>query len=334
MSEKTNNEKELLYGRKNEEIGRIKNILEESVVSGKTQNFKRFHKKGYGLLEGHFIIDKGLPNKLKSKLFESTEGEIGPKTYKCIIRFSHGSGKIKADNKRGTFGIAIKLLDIQMPVHEKDLHDDGTSTRLNHDFLLTTNPVLYPGTLKRFRYSMEVLFQKKIIKGIYLALSNISTFITFNLTATKIKSLLTVTYFSGVPYRLNGKAVKWQLKPDSKNNLLIDEKEENPATRLLDNLRHSVNQQEWSFDFGCQFQANEKTEPIENSEIKWNGKFEKIATLIIPKQMLDESSKEAQISFNPWHCSEEHTPLGALSEARRVIYKAMSRIRKNQSMES
>lgn len=303
-----------------EEIGLIRNIIEESVIKQGTEKFKRFHRKGYGLLEGEFVINKDLDERFVSSLFQPG------KTYKCRIRFSHGAPKIKPDNKRGSFGIAVKLLDIGHEVFEKDFDKNGNRTKQNHDFLLTNNPVLYPGTLKRFRYSMEFLFFGKVKSLIKLILSNVKTFIAFALFPSKEKSLLHIEYFSGLPYKLNDYNVKLKVLP-SKAKLLENENAE-PNTRLLDNLRFAVEEQNWELEFGCQVQGKPEKELIDNAEIPWKGEFNPIAKIRILRDSLDESEVGNQMSFNPWHCSVEHEPLGALSQARKLVYKAMTRVRK------
>ncbi len=90
--------------------------------------------------------------------------------------------------------------------------------------------------------------------------------------------------------------------------------------------------------------------PIDNATKRWperRSRFEPVATLTIPRQVfwpepgMPEPIRKAtermmtlgeNMSFNPWHALEAHTPLGQINEARRRIYTDISAFRRNANV--
>src|SRR5690606_30718448 len=93
------------------------------------------------------------------------------------------------------------------------------------------------------------------------------------------------------------------------------------------------------FDFLIQFQTNPVTMPIENASVVWSPRespFLPVATLEIPVQTFDRPRQLAfarNLSFNPWHSLPEHRPLGNQNRARKAIYLATSRMRREINRE-
>jgi hypothetical protein len=89
--------------------------------------------------------------------------------------------------------------------------------------------------------------------------------------------------------------------------------------------------------------------PIDNATVRWperRSAFEPVATLTIPRQVfwpepgMPSAIQEAtqrmmalgeNMSFNPWHALEAHTPLGQINTARRHIYTAISTFRRREN---
>jgi len=58
----------------------------------------------------------------------------------------------------------------------------------------------------------------------------------------------------------------------------------------------------------------------------WSGPWIELATLTLPRQDVQSTRHKEiaalvnELSFDPWHASEGHRPLGAIMRARRVAY--------------
>jgi hypothetical protein len=74
--------------------------------------------------------------------------------------------------------------------------------------------------------------------------------------------------------------------------------------------------------------------PIEDASIDWPQElspYQPVATLTIPSQDAYSPARRVfaddVLSFNPWHCIDEHRPLGSIMRARIKAYEASSAFR-------
>jgi hypothetical protein len=96
------------------------------------------------------------------------------------------------------------------------------------------------------------------------------------------------------------------------------------------------------FDVMVQLQPDADNTFIEDATKRWKTKFEKVATIHIPRQVfwpepgmplniLNRTTEMIDLgenmSFNPWHALPEHEPLGNINRARRRVYEAIVRTR-------
>src|SRR6478609_11704866 len=119
----------------------VKKSLEKKYAN--TEMLRRFHAKGLGLVAATFTVFDGIPEHLRTGLFET------PKTFNAWIRFSNAQPKVLDDKKKAPRGMAIKVLETST----SNFHDDpmGANTQ---DFVLTTNEILFPGTVKLYLQSL------------------------------------------------------------------------------------------------------------------------------------------------------------------------------------
>jgi hypothetical protein len=103
------------------------------------------------------------------------------------------------------------------------------------------------------------------------------------------------------------------------------------------------------FDVRVQPYVNERATPVYDATRRWNrrvSRFHHVATIRIPRQVfwpepgmpadLANATKAMvdlgeNMSFNPWHGLKAHEPLGAINEARRVVYRAISTFRRHMN---
>jgi Dyp-type peroxidase family len=122
-----------------------------------------------------------------------------------------------------------------------------------------------------------------------------------------------------------------------------------------DFLRHAMmktlSEGDAKFEIEVQLQRTPiRAMPIDNATVRWperRSRFEPVATLTIPRQVfwpepgMPEPVQKAtermmalgeNMSFNPWHALESHTPLGQINEARRRIYTDISTFRRHANV--
>ena len=150
-------------------------------------------------------------------------------------------------------------------------------------------------------------------------------------------NLLEVQFWSTTPYQFGSRAVKYSAKPHQDALTKIPKNaSENYLREVM--KRHLAGQDSY-FDFMVQFQTDPREMPIEDASVRWDEKaspFRKVATIKIPSQVFDseEQMKFAEnLSFTPWHSLPEHTPLGSINRARRVVYEIISTYRHERNNE-
>jgi hypothetical protein len=81
-----------------------------------------------------------------------------------------------------------------------------------------------------------------------------------------------------------------------------------------------------SWTLRAQLFVDEKSTPIEDTSVPWTGPWVDLATLTLPPQDTEStrgreiSALVSRLSFDPWHATEEHRPLGAIMRARGATY--------------
>jgi len=298
----------------------IISIFRKSLLKEYAQDrmLRRFHPKSHGLVRAQFTVQADIPEHLKQGLFAA------PRTFNCWIRFSNAPPRPTADTKGSAKGIAIKVLDTGKPTLEKDILGS------TQDFILTTNSVLLPATVKKYFHSMRALFGSPFhLLAHLLNPANWSTLIRVSKGKIKTHNLLELQYFSGTAYSMGtGQAVKWALEPHKKVSRLHKDLWHKDHLRL--NLQQDLMDEAQYFNFGIQLQEDAEREPIENTGVQWHTPFVKLAEVKIDKQIFDTieiREKSEHMSFSPWHCMEEHRPLGGNNRVRRKVYKEMAALR-------
>ena len=142
-------------------------------------------------------------------------------------------------------------------------------------------------------------------------------------------------FFSVSPYAFGDRAIKYTIKPQSEFRTPL-------ACRTAQNYLTSViakqlKEKDYYFDFLVKSYKDQKKTPIEDLSVRWkeaDAPFIKVATIKIPMQEFDNEAQQAfgdQLSFNPWRCLAEHTPLGNLNRARKIVYQTLSNFRHKQN---
>lgn len=283
------------------------------------------HVKAHGCVRGEFTVEPNLPEEARFGVFKE------PRTYPVWIRFSNGFQKSLKDSFPDVRGIAIKLIGVEGEKVLPEEKDEKTQ-----DFLLINYPVFFIRNaidyLEFFQKRAADKFARFFFPGINPWQWRLHEAIVALLSVKdRVKNLLSIRYWSNLPYRLGPRAIKYSLIPTSpplekKPNFKSD-------NYLREGMIEYLQEKEARFDFLVQFQTDPEQMPIEDGTIDWDERkspFIKVATLTIPPQTFNSPAQNEfceNLSFSPWHCLPEHQPLGGINRVRREVYQAISKLR-------
>ena len=302
-----------------ERITVISKKLEEPGLRGQ-------HSKGHGVVWAEFTVEPSLPDDLKVGVFK----EPG-KTFSSWIRFSNAADK--DDTKNGLHGMAIKLMGVE---GKKVLESEQDET--TQDFISVDHPVFFIRNAQDFASFFSVLAEsdgkpplKFFLPGANPLKWHTREFqLLLAMKQKKITSPLATEYWSATPYQLGSKAIKFAVKPAVSQTDQVVRAVGKTETYLHEAMVEQLKEQDATFDFLVQRQTDPVKMPLEDATVEWSEKespFQKVATIIIPRQVFDSPEQTAfgeNLSFNPWHSLPEHAPLGSLNQVRKVIYQALS----------
>jgi hypothetical protein len=298
-------------------IQAFKHVLPEYYPAGKVK--RMFHPKMHGLVQASFNIADDLEEKYQQGLFQPGM------QYPCWIRFSNAKKKPQADKKKDMRGIAIKLIGVPGKKLLEQHPDDVTQ-----DFLCVTAKTLQTRSVHDFQKSLSALMSGGL-KLVWYALTHPCVVIRSIKQISKCSNLLETSFFSTTPYRFGKNenvAVKYAVIPQKKHSTLPPA---NPSDNFLkEQLIQDLSNEDFYFDFMIQFQENAAIMPIEDPTVEWSSPFIKVASIKIPKQIFNSAAQISygeNLSFTPWHCINEHQPLGGVNRARKAVYIALSAFR-------
>jgi hypothetical protein len=300
----------------------IVKLLKDQMVRiyppGKAMQRRQVHPKLTGCVKAEFIIAE-LPADLKVGVFKEA------KSFPAWIRFSNGETHLSKDSKKDFRGFAIKLMNV--PGKKLDLtHPDITS----HDFILLNNKTFISNDIEQFTKVLYLLTTPHKLSSwprkFMIALSSIPLIKRVGKAKVKIKHPGEIPYFSTTPYRFGdeSKAVKYAVIPSPNNKLLYPDTESKDFLGV--NMASTLKEHELVFDFCIQFQTDADKMPIEDPTIEWTSELIKLATIRIPRQVIDTQERKnigENLSYNIWHSLAEHRPLGIFNRLRAHIYEEM-----------
>lgn len=294
-----------------EAIAQIAKISKESIHGAQRDQ----HPKQHGCVWAEFEVLDNLPEKLRKGVFSE------PQVFLAWIRFS--SFREDDDTKKDVNGMAIKLMEVEGKKVLKGEEDAKTQ-----DFILITPRTFFVKNAQDFA---ELLAHNSIPKFIFPSLFKWRLREARSLISTRLKHLIaTVTspletqYWSTTPYQLGDSKIKFFVKPSPNN--LSNKKPGKSKNFLREVMADYLRTQTAYFDFYVQLQDQENPNrtPIDDPRVEWrNVETYKVATIKIPSQIFDSPEQDQfgeNLSFTPWHCLPEHTPLGSINYARKEVY--------------
>ena len=278
--------------------------------------FLRLH----GVAHGRFVVDPDLPPALRVGVF-GQQAE-----YPAWVRFSSDL-QPGAPDLKGTCGIGIKLFGVK---GEKLLAPDEAA--VTHDFILQNHDVFFVDTAQAMcEFTCASLHGKG---DAYLAAHPVTRQV-LDAMEQVVDSVLATPYWSVLPYRFgDARYVKYKLEPLDAPPAEAAPDFDDPFYLRADlhaRLRKGVAR----FRFLAQFRTDEATMPLDAATVRWDEDASPpvaLGILELPLQDLDARGQSAygeNLAWNPWHALPEHAPVGSLSDARKVVYRASAANRRN-----
>jgi len=281
--------------------------------------------KTYGVVRAEFEVLADVPGAFKKGIFAE------PKTYSAWIRFA-GPGPLSPPDvaDAGILSIGVKVMGV---AGDKLLNDEKWTT----DFSGISCPTFTtPNTKENLKLQSEIYARTPVFYFIKPFDSHLLDMAMQGLYARMNRSPLEVRYWSCVPYLCGeGLAVKYSVTPTSNRKTKIPWRP--PDNWLRQSLAMRLASEDVVLDFQIQAQTDPRRMPIEDASIEWPenlSPFVTIAEIKIPKQRFDSPEQLAfanVLSYNPWHTTATHRPLGNQNRARKLIYTQLSELRQSMN---
>jgi hypothetical protein len=288
------------------------------------------HAKLHAGLAAEFHVLPGLPEYARHGVFSSS------KVFPALVRFSNGDSVAHADKTQEPRGIAIKLVGVP---GRKLL--PGLENEVTQDFLATSHSVTsavrdVDQFMKFIRVKRDGLKPGPLIRALgFGEACRILWSLFIHVRLPKVRSMVTEHFSSTAPVKFGPYAVKFMVRLPEKTTETTSPSSSDDF--LHDDLARRLRQADIVLDFLVQFYIDDKSTPIEDTSVRWNTPWLKVAELHIPKCDPDSARGKAfseavnRLSFSPWHATEDHRPLGNVMRARRVAYEVSSKFRTHDS---
>jgi hypothetical protein len=310
--------------------------LGEVIQAGEAEQFRAFAEQIAALQKSRASADGQAKRALHVKQHVGAVGELvvtAPESgrfgvfaevdrrWPVYARFSNGSGRKQRDGAPDARGFALKLVGAPGKKLIEGLEDEVTQ-----DFLFIDTPALpfrTPDEFMAFAHAAKD-GPLPLLPRLIGSLGFGRTFGIFKraLGAPKVKSFATHAFHTAAPLTLGDRAAKLGLFPPSDAPAASASGDDYLAYDLVTRLRGGP----LTWYLRAQRFIDETTTPIEDASVEWSGPWVELATLTLPQQDVQSTrGKEIaalvnELSFDPWHASEAHRPLGAVMRARRVAY--------------
>jgi len=246
------------------------------------------------------------------------------KSWPVYVRFSNGTTRHQTDKEPDVRGFALKLVGVPGQKLIKGLEGE-----LTQDFLFIDTPVIPFRTPDEFMQFVRVAKggPSKLLPGLIssFGFGRAMSIIWGSVTKPKVKSYATHTFHTAAPIAFGKSAAKLALVPVP---AAAPPKAASGPNFLREDLATRLKSGPLSWTLRAQLFVDEATTPIEDTAVVWAGPWVDLATLTLPQQDAESargreiSELVNQLSFDPWHATEQHRPLGAIMRARATTYGA------------
>ncbi len=311
-----------------------------------TYNTRDAHAKGYSALKAEFTVLDNLPKEYAQGFYAT------PKKYEAAIRFSNGSSRVMIDKKLGfAQGLAIKIFDVP---GQKMTDDEKDAPNMDYNFI--NHPVFFCNSAEDYTFigklflKMNDYFEKGIFgkaEFAYMWATEMGKAFPGRESLKELKAILGFQdiepknpflydfwsmgavrhgdYIAKVRAHPNADFVSKIITPD------VDPQKIDQAFRPA--IISEITKHDFEFDIQIQLCNDLEKMPVEELTEEWkeeDSPFVTVAKLYIPQQEVPEDGNfhiMENLSFTPFHTTEEHKPIGNLQRTRLRAYQTASKLR-------
>jgi hypothetical protein len=297
------------------------------------------HAKSHAILTGTLSVLPDLSPELAQGIFAT----VG--SYPVIMRMSSSPGDLLNDSVSTPRGLAVKIVGVpgaRLP----DSEGDNTQ-----DFIMINGPVFAAPNAKKFLGSLKLLAattdKVPALKSVLSATLRGAERVLESVGGQSgtLKSLggepatnpLGETYFTQVPMRYGEYMAKLSLAPIASG---LTGLKGSPVTitkspnALRETIQDFFASSDGVWELRVQLCRDLDKMPIEDSAVRWPedlSPYLPVARISVPRQDSWTQSRavivDDRTSFNPWHGTVDHQPLGSVMRARRAAYAASVKFR-------
>jgi hypothetical protein len=301
------------------------------------------HAKSHGILKGELEVYPDMPQHLRQGIFAT------PKRYPVIVRLSTAPGDLQSDRMPALYGMAIKVLGV---IGNKLLSGDEGH---NQDFLLVNHPVMPFGNVVSywaFQQRMEKLAESSSdvqpattekpsdAAGMVDALEALPASLRA-VAAVPYSHILGATFHSMAALRFGSYVAKLSVTPLSSSvRSLTGSPVPDGDSAVRDLVVDFFRKDSAEYELRAQLLTDLRQMPIEDASVLWPedlSPHQPIAKLTFPAQDPYSPARRVYaddvLSFNPWHCIEEHRPLGSIMRIRIKAYEMSSSFRHQMNVQ-
>jgi hypothetical protein len=329
-------------------------IIEKIVASMGRVNQKIFdkhrhavrdaHAKSHGILKGELQVYPDLAQHLLQGIF------VTPNRYPVIARLSTAPGDLQSDRIPALYGMAIKVLGV---IGNKVLSDDEGR---NQDFLMVNHPVMPFGNVAAY-WAFQQMVEKQAMSssegppaatdkpGGGGGTADAAEALPASLRAVAevpYSHILGETFHSMAAIRFGSYVAKLSAVPLSTSvRSLTGSPVPGADSALRDLVLDFFRDNSAEYELRAQLLTDLTQTPVEDASVLWPEELsphQPIGKLtFLPQDAYSPKRRvyaDDVLSFNPWHCIEEHRPLGSIMRVRIKAYEMSSRYRHQMNVQT
>jgi Catalase len=283
------------------------------------------HPKAHACLQAVLAVREDLPEAWQTDLFQPGA------RYDAWVRFSNAAGEPRSDQRLDARGMAVKVLGPRGARLRADPEFPNACDfiAINYPRFFIADPRDYLTFLQR---GLSPHWWDKMRAPLALGMKGAA--IATATAGQPLTPLHRTQFWSTVPYAWGSgdsrRAVKYTFRPVSP---LDDSALGQGESALRESLQLLLADQAAVFELAVQARSG-PAQPVEDPTVEWDEReapFVPMAILTLPPQDFATAERDAlaeRLSFNPWHCTAAHRPLGAVNRARLVVYEQMAALRR------